>query len=222
MIPLRDSIRSKRFPYVNISLIIINVLVFFKEIILPAQYLNSFFYTYGIIPAQVTEQLFYGTSLITIGTPFITAMFIHGNWLHLLGNMLYLWIFGDNIEDRLGHLPYLLFYLMVGIIGSIAHILSVPGSGVPIIGASGAIAGVLGAYILAYPRSRILTLVPVFFFITFFQVPAIIFLPIWFIIQFVNALSTAGMAVEAVAWWAHIGGFIGGVILYLLFPRQRR
>ncbi|CEO89702.1 rhomboid family intramembrane serine protease [Syntrophaceticus schinkii] len=222
MIPLRDSVRSRSFPYVNIALIILNVLVFFKQLTLPAQHLNSFFYTYGVIPAQVVNQTSSGTSLIAMGIPFISAMFIHGNWLHLLGNMLYLWIFGDNVEDRMGHLPYLFFYLLVGIIGSIAHIISAPGSEVPIIGASGAIAGILGAYILAFPRARILTLVPVFFFITFIQVPALIFLPIWFLIQILNALSTAGMAAEAVAWWAHIGGFIAGAILYPFFSRYSR
>lgn len=220
MIPLRDSTRSHSFPIVNVTLIILNILVFFKELSLPPQYLNAFFYTYGLIPAQVTKQLMEGASLLSTGIPFISAMFIHGNWLHLLGNMLYLWIFGDNIEDRMGHLRYLIFYLLVGIIASTVHVIANPGSDIPIIGASGAIAGVLGAYFLAFPRAKILTLVPVFFFITFVQVPAIIFLPVWFLIQLLNVFSTAGMVANSVAWWAHIGGFIGGIILLPFFSRR--
>lgn len=222
MIPLRDSTRSRSFPFVNITLIILNVLVFFKELALPPQHLNSFFYSYGVIPAQVVNQIATGAPLLAAGIPFISAMFLHGSWLHLLGNMLYLWIFGDNVEDRMGHLRYLIFYLLVGIIGSVAHIISAPGSQVPIIGASGAIAGILGAYFLAFPKAKILTLVPVFFFITFIQVPAIIFLPVWFLIQILNGISTAGMTAEAVAWWAHIGGFIGGAVLFPFFSHHRK
>jgi membrane associated rhomboid family serine protease len=222
MIPLRDNTRSHSFPYVNITLIAINIIVFFKEITLPSQHLNYFFHTYGVIPAQVIEQIISGVPFIAIGTPFITAMFLHGGWLHLLGNMLYLWIFGDNVEDRLGHLPYLFFYLSVGIIGSVTHIIANPSSQVPIIGASGAIAGVLGAYFLSFPTARILTLVPIFFFVTVIQVPALVFLPVWFVIQLLNGLSTAGMAANTVAWWAHIGGFLSGAILLPFFSRNRR
>lgn len=222
MIPLRDNTRSRSFPYVNITLIAINILVFFKEITLPTQHLNYFFYTYGIIPTQVVEQTIAGAPLLTVGIPFITAMFLHGGWLHLLGNMLYLWIFGDNVEDRLGHLPYLFFYLSVGIIGSVTHIIANPSSQVPIIGASGAIAGVLGAYFLSFPTARILTLVPIFFFVTVIQVPALVFLPVWFVIQLLNGLSTAGMTANTVAWWAHIGGFLGGAVLLPFFSQNRR
>jgi membrane associated rhomboid family serine protease len=221
MIPLRDSTRTHTFPYVNFSIIAINVLVFLRQLAFTDQELNLFFYTYGLIPAEVT-QFAAGTALQSTLLPFITAIFLHGSWVHILGNMLYLWIFGDNIEDRMGHFNYLLFYLFAGIIGSIAHILSAPGSEIPIIGASGAIAGILGAYFLSFPKARILTLVPVFFLITFIRIPAIIFLPIWFGIQLLNGLSTAGMAAEAVAWWAHIGGFIGGAVLLPFFKRQRR
>jgi len=221
MIPLRDSTRSHSFPIVNVTLIALNVLVFLKELSLPPQNVNSFFYTYGLTPGLVTSQLASGASLLAIGLPFISALFLHGSWLHLLGNMLYLWIFGDNIEDRMGHLRYLLFYLLVGIIASIAHIIADPGSDIPIIGASGAIAGVLGAYFLAFPRAKVLTLVPVFFFITFIQIPAIIFLPVWFIIQVLNVFGTSGMAANSVAWWAHIGGFIGGAILLPFFSRSQ-
>ncbi|HHY39880.1 MAG TPA: rhomboid family intramembrane serine protease [Syntrophaceticus sp.] len=220
MIPLRDSTRSRTFPIVNYTLIAINFLVFFRQLTFSDQELNLFFYTYGLIPAQVTQHFAAGAALQSTLLPFITAMFLHGNWLHLLGNMLYLWIFGDNIEDRMGHLKYLFFYLFAGITGSIAHILSAPGSDIPIIGASGAIAGVLGAYFLLFPKARILTLVPIFFLITFVRIPAVIFLPIWFGIQLLNALSSAGMPAETVAWWAHIGGFISGIVLLPFFKRK--
>ncbi|MDD3315636.1 MAG: rhomboid family intramembrane serine protease [Syntrophaceticus sp.] len=220
MIPLRDNTYSHSFPFVNVIIIVLNVLIFLYQQSMPQDLLVLFFYNFGVTPAQVINQVIAGESLLITGFPFISCIFLHGGWLHLLGNMLYLWIFGDNVEDRIGHLRYLLFYLLIGIISSIAHIISVPESQVPIIGASGAIAGIMGAYFLAFPKAKILTLVPVFFFITFIQVPAIIFLPIWFAIQIINGLSTAGMGADAVAWWAHIGGFISGVILMPFFARR--
>ncbi len=222
MIPLRDSTRSRRFPYVNVALIALNILVFFKEITLAEPELNRFFYAYGVIPAKVEALLSAGAPLLPLVLPFITAMFLHGNWLHIIGNMLYLWVFGDNIEDRLGHLPYLVFYLLVGMLGSIAHIIANPGSQVPIIGASGAIAGVLGAYFLTFPHARILTLVPLFFFITIIEVPALFFLLFWFIIQLLNGFSAAGLNANPVAWWAHVGGFLAGAALIKFFPDTRR
>lgn len=221
MIPLRDSTRSRRFPIINLALIALNFLVFIKELSLPQQELTQIFYIFGVIPAKVQEQAFSDTSFLSLFLPFITAMFLHGNWLHILGNMLYLWVFGDNIEDRLGHIPYLFFYLFVGIIGSIAHIITNPGSQVPIIGASGAIAGVLGAYFLSFPRARILTLVPILFFITIIEVPAIVFLLFWFVIQLINGISSTGLAANPVAWWAHIGGFIAGAALIKLVPPRK-
>ncbi|NPV28433.1 MAG: rhomboid family intramembrane serine protease [Firmicutes bacterium] len=222
MIPLRDSTRSRRFPYVNVALIALNILVFFKEITLAEPELNRFFYAYGVIPARVEALLSAGAPLLPLVLPFITAMFLHGNWLHIIGNMLYLWVFGDNVEDRLGHLPYLVFYLLVGMLGSIAHIIANPGSQVPIIGASGAIAGVLGAYFLTFPHARILTLVPLFFFITIIEVPALFFLLFWFIIQLLNGFSAAGLNANPVAWWAHVGGFLAGAVLIKFFPDTRR
>ncbi|MGB9792027.1 MAG: rhomboid family intramembrane serine protease [Thermacetogeniaceae bacterium] len=220
MIPLRDSTRSRSFPIVNILLIALNILVFLKETTLTSQQLNYLTYMYGVIPAKVQTELSAGVPILSIAVPFITAMFLHGGWLHILGNMLYLWIFGDNVEDRMGHLPYLFFYLLVGIAGSIAHILANPGSQVPIIGASGAIAGVLGAYFISYPRSRILTLLPLPFFITLIEVPAFFFLPFWFILQLLNGIST-NLAANPVAWWAHIGGFLAGMLLVNFFPNTK-
>lgn len=220
MIPLRDSTRSKSFPIVNVILIIINILIFLKETTLTSRQLNYLAYTYGVVPAKVQTELTAGVPITSIAVPFITAMFLHGGWLHILGNMLYLWIFGDNVEDRMGHLPYLFFYFLAGIAGSIAHILANPGSQVPIIGASGAIAGVLGAYFVSYPRSRILTLLPLPFFITLVEVPAFFFLPFWFILQLLNGIST-NLAANPVAWWAHIGGFLAGMLLVNFFPNTK-
>jgi membrane associated rhomboid family serine protease len=206
----------------NVALIALNILIFFKEITLTEPELNRFFYVFGVIPARVEAQLAAGAPLLPLALPFITAMFLHGNWFHIIGNMLYLWVFGDNVEDRLGHIPYLIFYLLVGTIGSIAHIIANPGSQVPIIGASGAIAGVLGAYFLTFPHARILTLVPLFFFITIIEVPALFFLLFWFLIQLLNGIGTAGLNANPVAWWAHIGGFLAGAVLIKLFPDPRR
>lgn len=221
MIPLRDSTRSRRFPYVNVALIALNIIIFFKELTLSHQELNQVFYVFGVVPAKVNALLNAGAPLIPLVFPFISAMFLHGSWVHIIGNMLYLWIFGDNVEDRLGHFNYLIFYLLAGFAGSIAHIITNPGSQVPIIGASGAIAGVLGAYFLTFPRARILTLVPLFFFITIVEVPAVFFLLFWFLIQLLNGVTSAGVAANSVAWWAHVGGFLAGAILIKLFPDKR-
>lgn len=218
MIPLRDSMRSRTFPIVNVILIAICFIAFFKEITLGSRELNQLMLTYGLIPSQVLSRLTSGSPLLPLATPFVTAMFLHGNWVHIIGNMIYLWIFGDNVEDRVGHLPYLIFYLAVGAAGSMAHIIANPDSQVPIIGASGAIAGILGAYFISYPRSRILTLLPLFFFITIVEVRAVWFLLFWFVIQLFSGFG-ASLAADSVGWWAHIGGFVAGALLINLFPR---
>ncbi len=221
MIPLRDSTRSRRFPLVNAALIAVNFLVFFKELSLTTAELNRVFATLGVVPARVVAEVAAGAPLVPLAVPFLTAMFLHGSWAHILGNMLYLWVFGDNVEDRMGHLRYLLFYLIAGIIGSIAHVVANPTSRLPVVGASGAIAGVLGAYFVSFPRARILTLVPLFFFITLVEVPAVFFLFLWFAIQLLNGLGTYGLAVNPVAWWAHVGGFIAGLVLVGFFSERR-
>lgn len=222
MIPLRDSVRSGRTPYVNIGLILINVVVFISQLGLQPFQLNQIYYTFGVIPAEVVNVFYTGVPLGHVTVTFITATFMHGGWFHLIGNMLFLWIFGDNIEDRLGHVKYLLFYLLAGVAGGIAHVLANPASNIPVIGASGAVAGVLGAYLLSFPRSRILALVPIFFFITVIEVPAIIFILVWFIIQVFNGVAFLGGTANAVAWWAHIGGFLAGAGLVKLLAQQRR
>jgi membrane associated rhomboid family serine protease len=221
MIPLRDNTRSRTFPVVNIILIILNALIFIRQLGLTPPQVNLIFFQYGLIPARVQAQLSAGASLTTIAIPFITAIFLHANWLHIIGNMLYLWIFGDNVEDRVGHIPYLFFYLLVGVAGNIAHLLANPASQVPIIGASGAIAGVLGAYFLTYPRAKVLTLVPIFFFITIIEIPAVIFLLFWFVMQVIYGASSTGISASPVAWWAHVGGFITGAILVKVFSAGR-
>ncbi len=215
MIPLRDTIRSKNYPVVNTTIIIINIVVFVLELSKGDQ-LRQFIFTYGLVPARYTVPAI--STYFTSGQQvfsFLSFMFIHGGFLHLLGNMWSLYIFGDNVEDRLGSFRYLLFYLLCGFASGIAHLVVNWHSQVPTIGASGAIAGVMGAYMISYPRSRILTLIPMFIFFPLVEVPAVFFLGVWFIFQFLNAASTAGQG--GIAWWAHIGGFIFGIIFLRLF-----
>ncbi|HOA36171.1 MAG TPA: rhomboid family intramembrane serine protease [Bacillota bacterium] len=228
MIPIRDTAPRHRFPAVNIALIVLNILIFFYQQMLPPEQLYSFIFTYGTVPANLTGSLlgilkpgFSSGALLAASIPLITANFLHGGWLHLLGNMLYLWIFGDNIEGKLGHLKYLLLYIFMGAASQLFHILSSPFSTTPLVGASGAIAGVLGAYFILFPHARILTLVPLGFFITFVHLPAVIFLGFWFILQLFNtSLQGAAMGAQAVAWWAHIGGFLIGAGMGLLIRKK--
>lgn len=215
MIPLRDTIRSKNYPVVNTTIIVINVVVFLMELAQGEQ-LRQFIYNYGLVPARYSIPSI--SSYFTSGQQvfsFLSFMFIHGGFFHLLGNMWSLYIFGDNVEDRLGPIRYLLFYLLCGFASGISHLVINWHSQMPTIGASGAIAGVMGAYMILYPRSRILTLIPMFFFFPLVEIPAVLFLGIWFIYQFLSAASTAGQG--GIAWWAHIGGFIFGIILLRLF-----
>src|SRR4030095_11079067 len=183
MIPFRDNIPSRSFPVITILLIVINVLAFMYQLSL-GRYLEPFLAHYGIVPALVFRWPQPNWPLTVVGVPFFTSMFLHGGWLHLIGNMWYLWIFGDNVEDRLGHFTYLLFYVLCGLGAGIVHTILNYYSDVPSIGASGAIAGVLGAYVVSYPGARVLTLVPIFIFIQFIEIPALIVLGFWFIMQF--------------------------------------
>jgi len=207
MIPLRDANPTQSTPVVTIVLVALNVLVFLGELALEAQgQFNQFIMTWGVIPAELTSE-FLGES-----PTLFSAMFLHGGWAHLLGNMLYLWIFGDNIEDRLGSGRFLIFYLVAGLAATGVQVAINPESQVPNIGASGAIAGVLGGYLILFPRTRILTLV--FRFIT--EVPAILVLGSWFVYQFffgVASLSQIDMQIGGVAFFAHVGGFVAGMVL---------
>lgn len=220
MLPLRDDNPSGTTPIVTYTLIAMNVVVFLYQLTLGQAGLQRFFYAYALVP----RELFHDVHAVQTGhavavtdfLPLITNMFMHGGWLHLGGNMLFLYIFGDNVEDRLGHFKYLAFYLVGGIIASLAHAWSSPGSAIPSLGASGAIGAVLGAYIVLYPQARVTTLAFLGFLITTLRIPAIVFLGIWFVMQSLNGLASLGPASAATggtAWWAHIGGFVFGVIV---------
>ena len=214
MIPLRDVIPSRTPPVVTTAIIIVNALVFVFELTLTDPQLRALFGQFGLVPARLV--------LPTV----LTSMFLHGGWLHVIGNMWCLWIFGDNVEDRMGHMRFLVFYLLCGALAAAGQVLVNPGSLVPTVGASGAIAGVMGAYLVLYPRSRILTLIPVFVFIQIIEIPAIYFLLFWFVIQFfsgVGSLATsAGEAAGGIAFWAHVAGFVAGTLGVLLFRRPER
>jgi len=219
MIPLRDTIPSRRFPIVNTALIGLNVLVFLFESMLSPDQLDQFIWRWGLVPIRFWE----GGSLVSWLSLF-TSVFMHGGWWHLISNMLALYIFGDNVEDRLGPFRYLLFYLFGGLAASAAHLAAYSGSRLPTVGASGAIAGVLGAYLVLYPRARVVTLVPIFYFIRIVELPALIYLGFWFVSQLFNgffALAAADIfSSGGVAWWAHIGGFVFGLaVIRLIAPR---
>lgn len=220
MIPLRDTTRSPGFPYVNTALIITNVLIFLYGYLL-GNYMDLFIFRYGLIPANVFSS-YTDAGLADRIYPFLTSMFLHGGWLHLIGNMLFLYIFGDNVEGRMGHFRYLVFYIVCGLIAAVFQFVTNIHSVIPMVGASGAISGVLGAYMTFYPRSRILTLVPVFFFIQFIHIPAAVFIFIWFILQFLSGLGTLNAPKESggIAFWAHIGGFVAGLLLARFFDRK--
>jgi membrane associated rhomboid family serine protease len=221
VLPLSDNNPRSTTPVVNVLLIAINIFMFFWELSLGPD-LDRALFSVAFIPARFWASPHVGADVVRI----FISMFLHGGWLHLGGNMLYLWIFGDNIEDRLGHFRYFLFYLLCGVAATLAHAIFNPGSRVPSIGASGAIAGVLGAYILLFPRARVTTLIPIFFFITIREIPAVIVLGLWFVLQLfvgVTSLSVADAASQGgVAYFAHIGGFVAGMILVTLMGGFRR
>ncbi len=218
MIPLRDTIPSSRFPLVTLCLIGVNVLAFLAEINLNPGALDQFFQHWGIVPLRFTHPRL-PANYFTL----LSSMFIHGGWMHIIGNMWSLWIFGDNVEDRLGRAGFFLFYMLSGLAAGAVHIVTNPVSTVPTVGASGAIAGVMGAYLLLFPRATVVTLIPIFFFIQIVEIPAVFFLGFWFLAQlFSGTLSlTAGVQqAGGVAWWAHIGGFMVGFLWAV--PLRRR
>lgn len=224
--PLRDDAPRRQFPWINWLLIGLNVVVFLYEIQLPSRYLARIvFPTLGLVPYRV-NLLWHGTpiALSVVIVPFFTSMFLHAGWWHLIGNMWMLYLFGDNVEDLLGHGRYLLFYLVCGLVAALVQVASSPHSLVPTIGASGAIAGVLGAYFLRYPRARVLTLIFLLVFFTFWELPAWVILGAWFLLQFLSGASALAHAASGgVAWFAHIGGFLAGMTLIALAsPRGSR
>jgi len=203
MFPVSDVIPSRTTPFVTIGLIALNALAFLLELSLDQRALQELVQTFGIVPAAFSWPAV------------VTSMFLHGGWLHVLGNMLYLWIFGDNVEDRLGHARYLMFYLFCGAVAALGQTAINPHSLVPMIGASGAVAGVMGAYFVLYPHSRVLTAVFIVFFLDLIEIPAIFFLGIWFLMQFFSGVGSLGAeaADGGVAFWAHVAGFAAGAAL---------
>lgn len=223
MIPFRDNIPARRYPVVTVTLILANVAAFLYELSLPGEALERFIFLYGVVPSDFHPARSGLSALGTGSLSVFTSMFLHGGWIHLIGNMWYLWIFGDNVEDRMGHLRFLLFYLLCGVLASLAHVIFNLNSQVPSIGASGAVAGVLGAYLVSYPCARILTLVPFFLFWPVVELPALLVLSSWFLVQLLSGWASvvqAPGAVGGVAWWAHIGGFLAGMFLVGSFARR--
>ncbi len=223
MFPIHDNIPRQHVPVATWLIIAANTLVFAVELMLPASALEQFIYTFGLVPARFAHPG-WGTEVCPTAHclwPFFTSMFLHGGWLHIISNMWALWIFGDNVEDQLGHLRFLIFYLVCGLISGAVQVWASLGSNEPTIGASGAIAGVLGAYIVLFPFARIIVLFPVLFIPLFFPLPAVLYIGLWFLLQFVSGteslLSAAAAAGSNIAWWAHVGGFTAGVLLHRVF-----
>jgi membrane associated rhomboid family serine protease len=223
-IPLNDNIRRETFWISTLALIAANVLVFLWELSLGA-HINQLVNLLGIVPARYTTAR--GLATMTpegFLVPIFTSMFLHGGWLHLLGNMLFLYVFGRSVEDRFGHFKFLVMYFLSGFAGALLHIYLNAGSRLPSIGASGAIAGILGAYFVTFPRARITTLIPLFFFFWTFHIPALLILGYWFVIQFFTGyqmLEIQSATAGGVAWWAHVGGFAMGLLLALVLPPRR-
>lgn len=219
MIPLSDSIRSHRTPWVTYALIALNVGIYVLPSVFGLMEYDQMVQTFGLIPFRVMRSFD-----IEAVSDLLTSMFLHGSWLHLGSNMLYLWIFGDNVEDALGPIGYSVFYLLGGLLASVAHILVNPASTLPTIGASGAIAAVLGAYLVLYPASQVRTLIPLGFFVRIALLPASVVLGLWFILQLFQGFIAAGSSADAggVAVWAHVGGFAAGAILAWLIASPNR
>lgn len=220
MIPLRDAVKSRSTPFVNYALIVINLGVFIYEATLPSEWFRRLMIGYGLVPAQLNVH--HPFAYLTL----VSSMFLHGSWVHVLSNMWVLFIFGDNVEDRMGHGRYLAFYLLAGLAAGLVQAAFAAHSSVPTIGASGAIAGVLGAYLLFYPRGRVLTVIPLFIFPWLMEIPAFVFLGLWFLLQLwsgVMALGQLGSAqVSGIAWWAHVGGFAFGLLAARAFAHRRQ
>ena len=227
MFPITDTIPTRTPPVATWTLILLNSMFFFGELQLSPEQLQWVFYHFGVVPARytglVTTPLVEPTEGMWSVLSLLTTMFLHGSWLHFLGNMWTLWIFGDNVEERMGSLRFLLFYLLCGIAASFFHILTNPTSVVPAIGASGAISGILGAYFFLYPFARIIVVVPIFIFPFFFELSAFFFLALWFYLQLIQGVTSLVLgAAQGIAWWAHIGGFVFGALFWPLFTPKRR
>ncbi len=217
MIPLYDTIHSRKVPVINLMLITANALAFLVESKMPDSMLMDLVFTWGLIPENLMNNPY--DSWMTV----FTSMFLHGGWFHLLSNMWVLFIFGKNVEARLGSMRYFLFYLSSGIAAAVMQSYILPMSRVPVIGASGAVAGVLGAYLILFPRSWIVSLVPILFIFTLVEVPAFVYLIFWFVSQiFSGLMALKGSDASGIAWWAHIGGFVFGIVSAFFFLQQRK
>jgi membrane associated rhomboid family serine protease len=222
MLPIKDDIPTQRTPVITIALIVINCLVYLYELMQGSRGYMYFTHVWGLIPVELTTgvELTPRDNVSSVVNLF-TSMFMHGGIVHLGGNMLYLWIFGNNIEDRLGRVKFVLFYLASGIVAALSFIATDPHSDIPLVGASGAIAGVLGAYLLSYPRARVVTVLFIFYFIRVARIPALFVLGFWFVLQILNGLPALGSSGSGgVAWFAHIGGFVFGLIVFRFFVKK--
>ena len=226
MFPLKDTVPHRTFPLMTLFIIVVNGLVFFFELSMPENYQNAFIELFGLVPARYSHPLWAQVAGFPLDSywPFFTNMFLHGGWLHIIGNMWMLYLFGDNVEDRMGSGRYFIFYTLSGLASGLLQSLIAPASRVPAIGASGAIAGVLGAYFILYPAGRVLTLIPIFIIPWFVEIPAIVFLGFWFVSQLFSGLAALNVPNAAnmggVAWWAHIGGFLFGILAHRFFIRN--
>ena len=224
MFPIQDSVPSRSVPVVTRGLILINVVVFFFELSLSRESIIQLFYLFGVVPARFTDPEWAASIGFPIGSywSLLTHQFLHGGWLHIVANMWTLWIFGDNVEDRMGPLRFIIFYLVCGVLAALTQVLVTPDATIPSVGASGAIAGILGAYLLFFPTARLIVLIPILFFPFFFELPAVIFLVFWFFIQLFSgtAILASPQQVGGIAFWAHIGGFIAGMLLCRFFVRR--
>ena len=217
MFPLRDDVPSRGFPLVTVGLVVVNVVIFLFEVVL-GDAAHVLIESFGVVPAELTANW---QNPLVISTLF-TSQYLHGGWAHLIGNMWYLIIFGDNVEDRMGRLRYFVFYSLCGVVAALLQVVAAPRSTIPMIGASGAIAGVLGAYLLLYPRARVSTVIPFFYFIRIVWLPAVVVLGGWFLVQLLNGLAMLDVQMQTggVAFWAHVGGFVAGMVLMPIFRRR--
>lgn len=215
MFPLYDTVRTREFPLINLTLVLANVLAFVYELQMDQAALQAFLFTWGLVPARLLSDP------DPLWRTVFSSMFLHGGWFHIINNMWVLLIFGDNIESALGRVRYLVFYLLSGVAAGLLQTYVLPDSSTPMIGASGAVAGVLGAYLILFPRSRIASLVPILFIFTIVEIPAMLFLLFWFVSQLYSGwLSLQGAGGSGIAWWAHIGGFAFGVLMVYFFRRR--
>ena len=213
MIPLRDVIPSRSTPYITVTLIVINAVAWLYELTIPGDLLPVYLQLYGVVPADFSTPTL------------VSSMFLHGSWSHFIGNMWYLWIFGDNVEDRVGHGRFIAFYLLCGVVAALGHVAMDPSSTLPTIGASGAIAGVMGAYFVLYPQSRVLTLIPLVIYVEIIELPAVLLLGFWFVMQLFNAgviAVTANSSSGGIAFVAHVAGFVAGLAGVFVFRKRRR